>query len=198
MVLPVAQKFLRAGDVTAILNKPIQDQWGNVVDSLVIKPEQLKAFADAIRGKEQWFRKILGHGNLAEKWVKEAQLPEDPLVADLVRYVAVAALHSSCDECVYSDLKTEARCICLLDHTIRVTSSNLPNRPVNWADIQAAVHDADGYLRTSKLGITTPRMYEDVGAYFADDVVPKTLHKEVGFVIDRAICIELNYPAAVS
>jgi hypothetical protein len=182
MVLPVAQKFLRAGDVTAILNKPIQDQWGNVVDSLAIKPEQLKAFADAIRGKEQWFRKILGHGNLA----------------DLVRYVAVAALHSSCDECVYSDLKTEARCICLLDHTIRVTSSNLPNRPVNWAAIQAAVHDADGYLRTSKLGITTPRMYEDVGAYFADDVVPEALHKEVGFVIDRAVFIELNYPAAVS
>jgi hypothetical protein len=81
---------------------------------------------------------------------------------------------------VSSELKTEAKRIRLIDHTICLTSPHLPERDIDWATIHNAVGKADAFMRTSQLGTTTPPLHEDVGAYFADDVVPNALHKEVG------------------
>jgi hypothetical protein len=78
-----------------------------------------------------------------------------------------------------SELKTEARRIRMLDHSIRLVSPHLPFRPVDWTAIHAAVTDTNLYLRTSKHGIRPPRLYEDVGICIADDVVPALLHQEV-------------------
>jgi hypothetical protein len=91
---------------------------------------------------------------------------------------------SSCDQLANSvvyhrELKQEAHRICVLDHTIRLETVKLPQRNVDFDGIASEVHQATQYLRGSKFGIDTPRMHEDVGAYYADDVVPTSLHSEV-------------------
>jgi hypothetical protein len=50
--------------------------------------------------------------------------------------------------------------------------------------IHSAVRQADLYLRTSRHGIISPPLYEDVGAYVADDVVPRVLHHELMCELD--------------
>jgi hypothetical protein len=179
---PVSHKFFRVGDVTAgrVPKQSVVDDDGSAVEDTIVDSQYLAAFGDAVRGKEGWYTKILEQRNLAAKWVEEAQLPDDPLVHGLIRY-APRCFRSflTAETRATSDLKSEARCIHMLDHTIRLISSSLPDRPIDWEAIQADVNNSDNYLRFSKFGISAPRLYEDVGAYFADDVVPKALHQEV-------------------
>jgi hypothetical protein len=54
---------------------------------------------------------------------------------------------------------------------------------VDFAGIASDTRRAILYLRSSAYGIDTPRMYEDVGAYYSDDVIPKSLHSEVSYPI---------------
>jgi hypothetical protein len=83
-------KFLRIGDI-ATIHRTKRDAWttsdsedgGNLED---IESEDLKAFADAVRRKEQWYFKIIDQDDLAKKWTKEARLPEHPHVNALIRW----------------------------------------------------------------------------------------------------------------
>jgi hypothetical protein len=61
----VAQKFLRTGNVYA--NKVVSRQ-----------ADQLRIFSNTILGKKRWYIKILDQSDLAEKWLKEAHLSDDP------------------------------------------------------------------------------------------------------------------------
>jgi hypothetical protein len=61
----VAQKLLRTGDVYA--NEVVSPQ-----------ADQLRIFSNTILGKNQWYIKILDQSDLAEKWLKEAHLSDDP------------------------------------------------------------------------------------------------------------------------
>jgi hypothetical protein len=72
-------KFFRIGDPPPVII-PGRDDVAPGPDA-----EQLKAFAQAVREKECWYRKILEQKGLVEKWVAEAQLPEHPDVLGLVR-----------------------------------------------------------------------------------------------------------------
>jgi hypothetical protein len=84
----------------------------------------------------------------------------------------------------------------VIDRTIRLTSWHFPERDIDWTAIRAGIRKSDAYLRTLKLGISSPWLHEDVGAYFADDVVPKTLHTEVGIfghVTDVQAVSEFSY-----
>jgi hypothetical protein len=73
-----------------------------------------------------------------------------------------------------------------MDHSIQLIPPRLPDRPVDFSTIKVAVEKAVEYLRTSQYGIDIPKLYEDVGAFFADDVVPQVLHKEVRASINLA------------
>jgi hypothetical protein len=67
----------------------------------------------------------------------------------------------------------------VLDHSIRLKSSHLDERPIDFDPIVCATAKASLYLQSSQHGIDKPQLYEDVGAYYTDDVVPKNLHSEV-------------------
>jgi hypothetical protein len=77
------------------------------------------------------------------------------------------------------ELKQEARRICILDHTVRLESTSLPDRTVDWSALARDVEQAKSYLRSAKYAIDEPELYEVVGAYVVDDVVPKALRSEV-------------------
>jgi hypothetical protein len=72
-------KFFRVGDPPLVIIPGRED--------VIPGPdaEHLKAFAQAVREKECWYRKVLEQKGLVEKWVAEAQLPEHPDVLGLVR-----------------------------------------------------------------------------------------------------------------
>jgi hypothetical protein len=88
-------------------------------------------------------------------------------------------LHQSAHRALCRDLKSEARRICILDHTAILESPHLDERPVDYESIVSTTGKASLYLRSSKYGIDKPQLFEDVGAYYADDVVPMNLHNEV-------------------
>jgi hypothetical protein len=76
-------------------------------------------------------------------------------------------------------LRTEARRIYVHDHAVHITSKQLPERAIDHNVIKANVKKADHYLRTSQYGMDSPKLWESVGARFADDVVPKMLYDEL-------------------
>jgi hypothetical protein len=76
-------------------------------------------------------------------------------------------------------LKEEARRICALDHTLNVSSLCLPELDIHWESIESSVQTSVAYLRSAKYGIDQPKLFEDVGVYTVDDVLPTELHAEV-------------------
>jgi hypothetical protein len=50
---------------------------------------------------------------------------------------------------------------------------------VSSPTISAEVQKSATYLRATKHGIDQPKLYEDVGVYVVDGVIPEILHSEV-------------------
>jgi hypothetical protein len=86
MTTLVAPKLFRTGGVAAILHPDGPDDHEDAeVASTIISPEELQAFAGAIRDKEEWYAKILDQKDLAKKWAEEAQLHDHPDLDALIR-----------------------------------------------------------------------------------------------------------------
>jgi hypothetical protein len=190
--MSLAIPFLRAGSPIAhkqMTNKE-KDEYQNKQRSKEYWKEVVDWLETAIRAKPQWYFKILQQKELADKWVKEAGIEAGDDSDGLLRYVElVFCMRAGCSDVHVSwfrDLKAEARRICILDHTIQLQSPHLDERPVDFDNIVSDIGKACLYLRSSVYGIDTPRMHEDVGAYYSDDVVPKSLHREVMCTISAA------------
>jgi hypothetical protein len=89
-------------------------------------------------------------------------------------------------------LSLEARRIYAHDHAIHLTSKHLPERAIDYDVIKVAVDQADHYLRTSQYGIDSPKLWEKVGACFADNVVPQVLYDELVRELDALAVLGLR------
>jgi hypothetical protein len=180
--MSLAIPFLRAG--SPITQKQMTSEERNEYrNEKIMRKAVIDWLETAIRAKPQWHFKILQQKELADKWVKEAQIEAGDDLDGLLRYVELVFWmrvgRSDVHVSWFRDLKAEAHRICILDHTIRLESPHLDERLVDFDNIVSDIGKACLYLRSSVYGIDTPQMHENVGAYYSDDVVPKSLHIEV-------------------
>jgi hypothetical protein len=83
--MSLAIPFLRAGS-PIITDKEQNDYWQEQLGKRERK-EAVDGFGSAIRAKPQWYFKILQQKELADKWVKEAQIEAGDDLNSLIRYV---------------------------------------------------------------------------------------------------------------
>jgi hypothetical protein len=83
--MSLAIPFLRAGSPI----RTDKEQTGSWQEHLrkTERKEAVDGFGSAIRAKPQWYFKILQQKELADKWVKEAQIEAGDDLDGLIRYV---------------------------------------------------------------------------------------------------------------
>ena len=159
---------------------------------------KIRKFYDTIAKKTDWAIKILDpQKDLATKWVEEAgffnnlrpdgsdsesddRLTEED-IKEVIQYVIFfITLYGFC-QLISRELKRMARRVCILDHTIRLHSTQIPAGNVPWQTIDQDVSTMLKYTLASKGGVRAAnlRVKPSIGIYVSDGLVPKSLHSEV-------------------
>ncbi|KAJ7284568.1 hypothetical protein C8J57DRAFT_1497468 [Mycena rebaudengoi] len=128
----------------------------------------LAVFCDAIRGKKNWYHKILDRTrNLGEKWTAEA--------------LETKLLYKTNDvSAAIQELEDEARRIILVDFTIPRDFHLVPAVFTDTTDADSASFQPAAVSRR----IHAPNLIEDVGVYVSDGLVPVDLHRELVLQLD--------------
>ncbi|KAJ6594273.1 hypothetical protein B0H19DRAFT_1246959 [Mycena capillaripes] len=144
--------------------------------------DPISAFCEAIRGKKDWYHKILDPTrNLGLKWATEAGLvgPNLSRIAEQDDGPDITA--------VLQELKNEAKRIVFFDYDIRMddTVFKEPNSNVDVESFDADILSSLRYAAGSAYGVRAPvNLSEEVGVFISDDLVPASLHRELVFHLD--------------
>lgn len=94
---------------------------------------------------------------------------------------------------ISSDLKAEASRIVALDYSPQLLQTSVhveEGRDIPFQGIDKDVTNTLKFVRTSKYSIVQPKLREEVGVFVSDDLVPRSLHSEVG---SHALQWDLRY-----